>query len=266
MIHTEPSSTDWNASQYLKFSHQRTRAVRDLLAHIPLADPKHIIDLGCGPGNSTEPLVARYPDAHIVGIDSSPNMLAEARTLLPQVTFAEGDVRSYQPTGPVDLLVSNALFIWLPDEERIPTIAALIQTLSPGGVFAFQVPDNFSQPSYAAIRETASDGCWAASPQARDPLRERFPSPQRLYDALSPWLASVDLWHTHYDHILEDHQAVVEWVKGTGLRPYIDPLSGEQQEQFLNAYLGRIEKAYPKLHDGKVMLRCVRLFMVGVRA
>jgi trans-aconitate 2-methyltransferase len=260
------SSSDWNASQYLKFGNERTRPVQDLLARVTLTAPKHVVDLGCGPGNSTEVLATQYPDAQIVGVDSSPNMLTKARVLLPQLTFALADLRSYRPTEPVDLFFSNAVFQWLPDAERIPVIARLIEALPPRGVFAFQVPDNFSEPSHVAMRETAKDGPWAADLQANNPLRTRFPTPQKLYDELSPLLAKIDIWHTHYHHIVDNHQAVVEWVKGTGLRPYIDPLSEDHREQFLKSYLDRVEKAYPKLHDGKVMLRYPRLFLVGVRA
>jgi trans-aconitate 2-methyltransferase len=266
MTDTKTRSSDWNASQYLKFGNERTRPVQDLLARVPLTTPKHVVDLGCGPGNSTEQLVAQYPDARIVGVDSSPNMLVKARALLPEVTFTLSDLRSYKPTEPVDLFFSNAVFQWVPDAERIPAIAELIKALPSGGVFAFQVPDNVSEPSHVAMRETAADGPWAAELKANNPLRTQFPSPQKLYDALSPLLAKIDLWHTHYHHVLEDHQAVVEWVKGTGLRPYIDPLSEEHREQFLSSYLDRIKKVYPELHDGKVMLRYPRLFMVGVRA
>jgi trans-aconitate 2-methyltransferase len=260
------SSSDWNASQYLKFGNERTRPVQDLLARVPLTAPRHVVDIGCGPGNSTEQLVAQYPNAHVVGVDSSPDMLTKARALLPNVTFTLADLRSYSPTEPVDLFFSNAVFQWVPDADRIPVIAQMIKTLPSGGVFAFQVPDNFMEPSHVAMRETAQDGPWAAGIQENNPFRARFPSTQKLYDELSPLLSKIDLWHTHYHHVLDNHQAVVEWVKGTGLRPYIDPLSKEHREQFLQQYLERIKKAYPELHDGKVMLRYPRLFMVGIRA
>jgi trans-aconitate 2-methyltransferase len=258
--------SDWNASQYLKFGDQRTRPVRDLLARVPLVSPKCVVDLGCGPGNSTEQLTLQYPDAQITGIDSSPNMLIKARAALPHVTFAQADLRSYVPDEPVDLFFSNAVLQWIPDAERIPVMTRMIKALPSGGVFAFQVPDNFYELSHGAMRETAADGPWAAMLQTTSPLRIPFPSPQTLYDELKPHLTTIDIWHTHYHHILDDHQAIVEWVKGTGLRPFIDPLSGEHREKFLQAYLDRVKQAYPKLHDGKVMLRYPRLFVVGVRA
>jgi trans-aconitate 2-methyltransferase len=259
-------TSDWNTNQYLKFNNERTRPARDLLAQIPLASPKHVVDIGCGPGNSTEQLVSQYPNARIIGVDSSPNMLVKARAALPNITFTLGDLRSYSPTERVDLYFSNAVFQWVPDAERIPVIARLLETLPSGGVFAFQVPDNFLEPSHVAMRETAVNGPWAASLQAHNPLRAPFPSPQRLYDELKPLVSKIDLWHSQYHHVLDDHKAIVEWVKGTGLRPFIDPLSDEHREQFLKEYLDRITQVYPLLHDGKVMLRYPRLFMVAVRA
>jgi trans-aconitate 2-methyltransferase len=258
---------DWSADQYLKFAEERTRPSRDLLEQIPLRSPRHVVDLGCGPGNSTAVLAARYPDSHISGMDSSPDMIEKARKTSRDITFELGDLSSYTPSEPADLLFSNAVFQWLPHQDRIPVITRLIRTQPSGGVFAFQVPDNFTEPSHAAMRETAANGGpWTAVLHDRQPALAQFQSPQELYDQIKPLCSSVNIWHTNYYHVLDGHEAVVEWVKGTGLRPFVDPLSPEDKEGFLQAYLARLKEVYPSSFDGKVILRYPRLFVVAVKA
>jgi trans-aconitate 2-methyltransferase len=258
---------DWSAEQYLKFAQERTRPSYDLLGQIPLKSPRRVVDLGCGPGNSTAVLAAQYPDARLSGMDSSPDMIRQARQTLPDVPFELGDLGTYAPAEPADLLFSNAVFQWLPREDRIPVITRLIQTQPSGGVFAFQVPDNFTEPTHQAMRDTAADGGpWTAVLQDRQPGLASFQSPQELYDQIKPLCSQVNIWHTHYYHILDNHEAVVEWVKGTGLRPFIDPLSPEDRTGFLAAYLARIKELYPSSVDGRVILRYPRLFVVAVKA
>lgn len=258
---------DWSADQYLKFAGERTRPSYDLLAQVPLTSPRRVVDLGCGPGNSTAVLAARYPDAHLRGMDSSPDMVRTAQTTLPDVPFELGDLSTYTPDEPADLLFSNAVFQWLPVQDRIPIIRRLIQTQPAGGVFAFQVPDNFTEPSHAAMRDTAANGGpWTAVLKDRPQALAKFQSPQELYDQLKPLCSTLNIWHTHYYHILDNHEAVVEWVKGTGLRPFVDPLSAEDRQGFLDAYLARIKEVYPASFDGKVILKYPRLFVVAVKA
>jgi trans-aconitate 2-methyltransferase len=259
------ANKDWSAAQYLKFNAERTRPSRDLLEQVPLKSPKHVVDLGCGPGNSTEVLVSHYPESKVVGMDSSPDMIAKAKATLPGVEFALGDLTTYRPEGSVDLFFSNAVFQWLTADDRIRVIKNLFEAQAPGGVFAFQVPDNFNEPSHEAMRSVASTGPWAETLEPLQPARDQFQSPQELYDELCPLSSSLNIWHTYYQHVLENHEAVVEWVKGTGLRPFIDPLGPEQKEQFLDEYLQRVKKLYPASRDGKVLLRYPRLFLVAVR-
>jgi trans-aconitate 2-methyltransferase len=260
------ATKDWSAAQYLKFEEERTRPSRDLLSQVPLKSPKRVVDLGCGPGNSTTVLAAQYPQSHITGMDSSPDMIEKARATLPGIEFTLDDLNSYTPNEPVDLFFSNAVFQWLSYVDRIKVIMKLIQTQPSGGVSAFQVPDNFMEPSHEAMRSLAAEGPWAATLSRLQPAREAFQSPQELYDQIKPLCSSVNLWHTHYHHVLDGHEALVEWVKGTGLRPFIDPLSTEEREGFLKAYLERLKKIYPSSYDGKVLLRYPRLFMVAIRA
>ncbi|KAL4944370.1 hypothetical protein BDV06DRAFT_210292 [Aspergillus oleicola] len=237
------AAKDWSAHQYLKFEAERTRPSRDLLAQVPLESPKNVVDLGCGPGNSTAVLLSKYPKACVTGMDSSPDMIRKARTTLPNIEFLVDDLGSYTPKEPVDLFFSNAVFQWVPQNQRFQVIKRLIESQPPGGAFAFQVPDNLSEPSHVAMRDTAAAGPWAATLHAAG--RDRFEPAQEIYDELKPLCADVNIWHTHYYHSLENHQVVVEWVKGTGLRPFVDPLSPEHKEGFLEAYLKRLRKVLP---------------------
>lgn len=259
------AKNDWSAAQYLKFNAERTRPSRDLLEQVPLKSPRIVVDLGCGPGNSTEVLVSHYPESKVVGMDSSPDMIAKAKATLPDVEFTLGDLQNYKPEGSVDLFFSNAVFQWLSADDRVQVIKNLFQSQAPGGVFAFQVPDNFNEPSHEAMRNVASTGPWAEKLERLQPARDQFQSPQELYDELCPLSSSLNIWHTYYQHVLENHEAVVEWVKGTGLRPFIDPLALEEKEQFLDEYLRQVKKLYPSSRDGKVLLRYPRLFLVAVR-
>lgn len=257
---------DWSASQYLKFEAERTRPSRDLLSQVPLKSPSRIVDLGCGPGNSTEVLAKYYPEARVSGMDSSPDMIEKAKARLPQMEFELGDLKTYAPKEPVDLFFSNAVFQWVPHDQRIGIMKHLIETLPSGGVFAFQVPDNYHEPSHVSMRETAKEEPWSGALNGGEPARVPFQSPVVLYDELKPLCSDVNIWHTYYQHALDGHEAIAEWLKGSGLRPFIDPLSAEDREQFLKGYLERIAKAYPVQYDGKVLLRFPRLFVVAVKA
>lgn len=271
----EQAAPDWSATQYLKFGSERTRAVRDLVANIPLQSPRRIIDLGCGPGNSTAVLAARYPDAQISGMDSSPDMLAKARAagLGPGVDFVRGDLHTYQPPSspPADLLFSNAVFHWLRRGDRVPAVLRLVRTQAPGGVFAFQVPDNYEEPSHRAMRDVARlEGPWRehfqALPEEKRPDLDPVETPAEWYNALTPLCAKVDVWHVLYQHIMDSPKGIVEWVKGTGLMPFLNVLpSQEVKDAYVKAYEERLGEVYPKLADGKVMLRYPRLFVVATR-
>ncbi|KAJ3549128.1 hypothetical protein NM208_g647 [Fusarium decemcellulare] len=258
----------WSANQYSKFLNERTRPAVELLRRVPLAEPKRVIDLGCGPGNSTAVLADRYPNANLSGIDSSPDMIQKAKTTLPDVPFDVADLTTFKADGPVDLLFSNAVFQWLPGDSRIQILSRLIEQLSAGGSLAFQVPFNLSEPSHESMRETAftPNTPWVETFKRTNPVRDEFPSPVELYDGMKPLCSELDIWKTTYYHVLENHEAIVEWVKGTGLRPFIDPLSDSVREEFLQSYLAKLRDAYPIQHDGKVLLPYPRLFVVATKA
>src|ERR1700694_3580075 len=167
---------DWSADQYLKFEDERTRPPRDLIAQIALARPQRVIDLGCGPGNSTELLVARYPDAEVIGLDSSPNMLSQARVRLPKCSFIAAALVSWTPPAGTDLLFANASFQWLPDHPAV--LRRMLQALLPGGVLAVQMPDNMDEPALALMSKVAAKGPWAGNPALATAAREALPRPE----------------------------------------------------------------------------------------
>jgi trans-aconitate 2-methyltransferase len=254
---------DWSARQYLKFEDERTRPARDLLAQVPREAARLICDLGCGPGNSTELLGRRFAHATVIGVDSSPDMLRQAGVRLPDCTFIAADLRDWVPPEDVDILFSNATFQWVPD--HLPVLRRLLAALRPGGVLAVQMPDNVEEPSHLLMREVARSGPWAARLAGARPDRAPLPPVGVYYDQLRPVCSRLDLWHTFYHHQLEDAPAIVEWVKGTGLRPYLDPLPDDQRTAFIHAYTARIAASYLPQADGKVLLRFPRLFMVAVK-
>jgi trans-aconitate 2-methyltransferase len=250
----------WDDAQYLKFGDERTRAARDLLARVPLAQPERVVDLGCGPGNSTALLRERWPAARITGVDNAPEMLARARKDHPDIDWVCADAASYAPDPPADLLFANAVFHWVPDHAAL--FPALLDRLRPGGVLAVQMPHSFDEPSHRLMRETRA----AVAPD-RPPSGAAVPVGEAAfyYDLLAPRARAIDVWRTTYAHVMPDADAIVEWVKGTGLRPYLDDLDGETRARFLASYRGAIAAAYPPRVDGKRLYPFPRLFIVAVR-
>ena len=211
----------WNPDQYLRFAEARLRPAHDLLARVDIDAPRHIADLGCGTGNVTGLVHARWPDANLTGVDSSDLMLARARAAMPEVRWVAADVARWTPAVPPDLIVSNAALHWLPDHAHL--FPHLFGLLAPGGVLAVQMPGNFASPSHTAIAETVHEGPWR---ERLEPLLRPEPvaSPERYYRMLQPWADAIDIWETHYVHPLRGEDPVTEWVKGAALKPFLDAL------------------------------------------
>ena len=258
------AAEDWSAAQYLKFEDERTRPSRDLLAQVPLDAPRRVVDLGCGPGNSTDLLIERFPGAEVIGVDSSPDMLRQARERLPRCKFIEADLSTWMPQPSTDLLFGNAVFHWVPDHPNV--LKRLLHALGPGGVLAVQMPDNANQPAFTALDKVVASGSWSAAiAQTKGRQRKQLLAPEGYYDLFRPLCRRIDVWHIHYNHLIDDHAGVVEWFKGSGLRPLLAPLDPPVRAAFLAKYTDEISRAYPLRCDGKVMLRFPRLFIVAVR-
>lgn len=251
----------WSAGLYSNFEQQRTRPVRDLVAAIPATRVRTAVDLGCGPGNSTEVLLARYPEAAVTGLDSSADMLQAARARLPAVEFVPGDIATWRPADAVDVVLANASLQWLPDHAAL--YPRLLSYVAPGGALAVQTPDNEREPAHLLMREVADGGPWATRIAGARHMH-RHP-PVYYYALLAPHAREVDVWRTVYHHPLPDHRAILAWFKGSGLRPYLDPLDGDERAEFEARYLRALEQAYPALDDGSVLLPFPRTFVVATR-
>jgi trans-aconitate 2-methyltransferase len=263
-VRSPRAAEDWSAAQYLKFEEERTRPSRDLLAQVPLDAPRRVVDLGCGPGNSTELLIGRFPGAEVIGVDSSPDMLRQARERLPRCKFVEADLSAWTPEAGTDLLFGNAVFHWVPDHPSV--LRRLLHALGPGGVLAVQMPDNANEPAFTVLEKVIASGPWAAAiAQTKGRQRKQLLRPEEYYDLFRPLCSHVDIWHIHYNHLMENHAGVVEWFKGSGLRPLLAPLDAAVRAAFLSRYTDEISRAYPPRCDGNVMLRFPRLFIVAVR-
>lgn len=254
---------DWNPSLYRRFEDERTRPAAELLARVAIEAPRLVFDLGCGPGNSTQLLVERYAQAEVVGIDNSPAMLAAARQRLPGTRFESGDVRNWQPQPTPDLVYANASLQWIPDHERL--LPRLFASLSSGGVLAVQMPDNLEEASHRLMRETAAEPRFASFVDDATAPRARILSAQHYYDLLAPAAADIDIWRTTYHHRMASAADIVQWLRSTGLRPFVEALPQALHAQFLQAYEGRIAEAYPECTDGSRLLAFPRLFIVARR-
>jgi trans-aconitate 2-methyltransferase len=258
----ERLTMSWSAAQYVKFEEERTRPVRDLVARIPNGAAARAADIGCGPGNSTEVLRERYPEAEIVGVDSSPDMIEAARKRLPGVAFEVADIEGWRETG-FDVILANAVIQWIPGHETL--LPALIGRLATGGSLAVQTPDNLDEPSHRLMREVAAEGPWAEKLAGAAKARADRNSADWYYRLLRTQAPRVDIWRTTYFHPLSGAGAVVEWVKGTGLRPFLDPLDPTERAAYLDRYEAAIASTYPAEADGTVLLPFPRLFFVATR-
>jgi trans-aconitate 2-methyltransferase len=255
----------WDPQQYLRFDDERSRPFYDLVGRVGAEQPRLVVDLGCGPGQLTASLAQRWPAAEVRGIDSSAEMIAAAGQHAAggdgRLSFAEGDVRDWKPDQPVDVIVSNALLQWVPGHEDL--LPGWVEALAPGGWLAFQVPGNFDQPSHAIMRELAGSPRWRAA-LAGVELNRQALDPARYVDLLGRAGCAVDAWETTYLHILPGADPVLEWHKGTGLRPVLTALDDEQAAEFLAEYGSRIREAYPARPYGTI-LPFRRVFVVARR-
>lgn len=251
----------WNPDQYLKFAAPRLQPAVDLLARVPCIAPRVVYDLGCGAGNVTQLLAARWPQAGITGVDDSAEMLAKAKAAVPGVTWVQQSLASWRAPAPADLIYSNAALHWLPDHQRLfPSLAG---QLAPGGVLAVQMPRNFGAPSHTLIAETVRHGPWRG---VLEPLLAPSPvsEPAFYYGVLSGQVARLDIWETEYLQVLSGPDPVKEWTKGTWLKQFLDALPPPQRGAFEDDYAARLREAYPARPDGCTLFPFRRLFLLAV--
>ena len=253
----------WNSQLYLQFERERTRAARDLLAHIPNLKPGYIFDLGCGPGNSTELLVESFPKANTIGVDVSDEMLRVAQGRVASAQFLKDDISSWRPNAPADLIFANAALHFLSDHQT--RLVQLVDSLQFGGVLAVQMPNNIHEVSHALMRMIAADGPWANRLVPIAKSQALVGSADEYYELLAKSCQELDIWQTTYVHPLANVDEIVKWFEGSGLRPFLEALSFEEQRAFLARYRAELAKVYPLQLNSKVLLRYPRLFIVARR-
>jgi trans-aconitate 2-methyltransferase len=258
----------WDPAQYGRYANERSRPFFDLTARVGAAAPGYVADLGCGSGELTAALAGRWPGAAVVGVDSSPEMIEAARAhaasdappeMKARLSFVLGDIREWQPSHPLDVLISNAVLQWVPDHLGLLTRWAAL--LAAGGWLAVQVPGNVDQPSHAVLRELAASRRWR---QALHDVRlnRQAADPAEYLELLARAGCEVDTWETTYLHVLHGADPVLDWYKGTGLRPVLATLDTGQAAGFLAEYGQRMRDAYPPLPFGTV-LPFRRVFVVA---
>lgn len=255
---------DWNPGLYLKFERERTQPVHDLIARLHGQNPNRILDIGCGPGNSTAVLKERWPLASVVGLDNSPAMLEQARHSRQGIDFVQADAAAdLSQLGAFDLVLANASLQWIPDHHRL--LPRLFRIVSPGGVLAVQIPQFDQMPMARAISDTSRGAEYASFFAGFDDTLHRLEE-GAYYDVLCDEARALDLWVTHYYHVLENHAAIVEWIQSTAMRPYLNQLPGDRQPGFIAEVLERVKRLYPVQCDGRVLFIFKRLFFVAYKA
>jgi trans-aconitate 2-methyltransferase len=254
----------WDPNLYLKYANERTRPAADLIAQIRLENPARIVDLGCGPGNSTELLRHRWPQAVISGVDNSPEMLAQAKTKHPDWQWVMGDIEAWKPEPAVDLIFSNAALHWVPGHATL--FRSLIGAVAADGALAAQMPNNFHSPTHTVMQDVAANGDPRWSKALATARTFTVQPPAFYYDVLRKHASRVDIWETEYQHVMDGPKAIFDWIRGTGMRPYLERLADDEQRRlFEQMCLEGFQEAYPPDDQGKVLFPFRRLFIVAYR-
>ena len=264
----EAAGTDWDPAQYAKFGDHRLRPALELLRRVPVTGPALVYDLGCGTGTVTRLIAKRFPGARVVGVDSSPEMLAKAAGEPSRIEWVRGDITEWEPERAPDLIYTNAVLHWLDDHAAL--MPRLLRSVAPGGCLAVQMPLSHAQPSHVLMCETLAYGGAGGSKLGDEAVavaaaRDWMFDAGAYYDLLASEASELDIWETTYLHRLEGEDAVLEWVRATGLRPVLNGLAGADLERFLAVYRERLRAAYPRRADGSTIYPFPRLFMVATR-
>jgi len=253
--------SEWNPELYLRFEKERTLPVHDLISHIELTDPKRILDIGCGTGTSTRALLAKWPDAKIIGMDNSKAMIEKACISTDKIQWVLSDAdMDPLPSGTYDLIFSNASLQWLKNTDEL--LKNAFDAINKGGAFASQIPYGTSMPINIAMHKTANSEKWISYFREFDP-----PPYYRLityyYDAFCTLTSNISIWETHYNHIMPSHRHIIEWYKSTGMKPFLDKLDDPNlKKEFEDDVLSEIINAYPFQKDGNVLFPFRRLFII----
>jgi len=253
----------WDSGQYLRFEKERTQPSIDLAGRIEKESVQRVLDVGCGPGNSSEVLARRFPQARVLGIDSSPEMIESARQAHPGIDFrlcdAGKELESLE--GGYDVVFSNACIQWVPDHKAL--LKNMMGLLAPGGVLAVQIPMNQHEPIHQIIGELVTSDVW----------KDAFPNPRvfhtltqgHYFDLLAKLAASFTMWETTYYHVMPSHEAILDWYRGTGLRPYLAALPDEKKKDFKQAVVAKVRAQYPLQENAQVIFRFPRFFFTATR-
>lgn len=252
---------NWDPNQYLRFERERTQPCIDLVNRINVEQANFAVDLGCGPGNSTRVLAQRFSHCSILGVDSSKQMIQRARADMPAFKFEVGDAAAWQGDRAYDVLLSNACFQWIEDHK--PLFERLMGQLRVGGQLAVQMPRNFQSPTHQILRSVVTSPPFSSKLQQTEPYWVKEPA--FYYDVLESMASRIEIWETEYVHVLDDHDAIIEWYKGTGMRPYLEPLSAGDQKLFIERVREGLGTAYSKQKDGKVLFPFLRIFIVATK-
>lgn len=258
------AAQDWNPDLYLRYAAYRARPADDLLPRIEVKVPGEIYDLGCGPGTLTKRIKEKWPDRRVTGVDASPAMLAEAQKSFGdlEISWVAGDIASWRAPAPAALIFANASLHWVPD--HLTLIPRLFSFVRPGGILAFQVPYSARALYGKCIAELIAAPAW------RDKLRHVTPHDEPLdegvyYDLLCGQAASIDIWRSDYCHVLEGETPAADWVRSTGLVPFLSALPKQDHGAFIADYAALTERAYPRQKDGRMLFTMMRLFVVAVK-
>lgn len=253
--------TTWEPQTYLRYADVRFRAGLDLIARIPKSDYPSIYDLGCGTGHLTRILADTFPGSSVTGIDSSPEMLAEAGREFPKMAWQRADITSWRPPGPAGLIYTNAALQWVPDHGQL--LPSLVSQLQPGGILAMQVPRHFESPSHLELKELVMQHEWRAKLEPL--LLATIPPPETYWRWLSPHTRNLDVWETIYLQVLDGKDPVVNFMRGTALRPFLSVLPEAEAAKFLDAFAKRMAIAYPPQPSGQTLFPFRRMFLVAQR-
>lgn len=249
--------SDWNSNQYMKFGAERTQPSIDLISRLVDTSPKRILDIGCGPGNSTGRLAAKFPNAEILGVDFSEDMLNKAKRTYPELNFKQAFLPDDldKLDGKFDLIFSNACIQWIPNHETL--IPAIFDKLENGGTLAVQIPYIQKAPFYRLLNLLVHTVEWKKLSSIKN-FHNLFP--EDYYDILGRLGNNFNIWETTYYHTVNSHSEVIEWYKGSGLRPYLDSLTDSERLEFIADLTEIISENFPTRENGTIILKMPRLF------